>query len=183
MTTNNGWGDLEFQLGQFLAREAKREREGKTIENLFEEIEKVRAEQKRLGDEQKAMKSTMRRLAADRLEDKQKIAVHGRAIKTLQAQVELLTHRAPDVPDWRPDASEITGVHALREVQKAQAELEERLEEEEERKREDATWWKRQGWIWAFAVITLVVGSTLAGCVQLVIHRIEKTEQHSAPTR
>lgn len=174
MTTNGGgWRDLEFQLGQFLAREAKREREGKTIEKLFDEVEKIREEQSNL-------RKAMKKLASDRLEDKAKIGVHGRAIKTLQAQVQLLTERSPSIDNWRPDASEITGVHALKEVQKAQAELEDRLEEDEERKRENATWWKRQGWIWAFAIITLVVGGTLSACTQLIIHRIEKSD-NTAP--
>lgn len=167
MTTNGaGWRDIEYQLGQFLAREAKRERDGKTIEKLFDEVAAVK-------EEQKSLRTAVNRMAKDRLEDRQKIAVHGRAIKTLQAQVELLTHRAPNVPDWRPDASEITGVHALKEIQKAQAELEDRIEEEEERKREEATWWKRQGWLWAFAVFSLVVGGTLNGCMQIAIRRLE----------
>lgn len=181
MNGGNSWRDIEYQLGVFLAREARREASGKTIEKLFDELEVVKKAQVKLSDTQESMKIALRRVAKDRLEDKQKIDVHGRAIKTLQAQVELLTHRAPNVPDWRPDASEITGMHAVRDLQKAQAELEEKLEDEEERKREESTWWKRQGWIWAFAVFSLVVGGTLNGCMQIVIHRLEKPETITAP--
>lgn len=167
--SGGGWKDLEFQLGQFLAREAKREREGKTIEKLFEELDQIR-------EEQNSIRTILKRVAKDRLEDKFKLEVHGRAIKTLQAQVELLTQRTPEVPDWRPDASEITGMHVIKDVQKAQEELEERLMEDERQKRENATWWKRQGWIWVFAIFSLFVGGTMNGCMQLVIRQIDKVE-------
>lgn len=156
--------DVESQLREFLEWEERCRREGKTIEALHEK--------------QDSMMRALRRVAKDRLEDKSVLARHGRAIKTLQHQVGLLTEAAPNVADWRADPSEITGRHDIRELAKSYAELEERLDEDEERKRESGLWWKRQGWIWAIAVLTILIGTAASGCVSYIFHRIESSESH-----
>ncbi len=158
--------NVQQKLIEFLEWEERKRLEGKTIDALL--------------DKQDRIMIAVRRIAKDRLADKAKLETHGRAIKTLQSQVALLTESAPTVNDWRAPKEEITGTHSLKEIARAQQDLEDRMEEEEDRKREeeerkrdDATWWKRQGWIWAFAVGTLLVGGMVSSCASYVMHRIE----------
>jgi hypothetical protein len=116
--------------------------------------------------------------AADR-EDHAILHRHGRAIKTLQQQVKHLTEATPAVPDWQASKEETTGVHELRAIQKAHADLQARLATDDARKFDEATWWSRQRWVWTVAAITIVFAATMTGCVGYVAYRIQALEKHT----
>lgn len=154
---------VDESLKKFLEWEEKNRREGKTIEALH--------------DKQDRMHRALLRAVRDRLEDKEKLQRHGRAIKTLQHQVGLLTEATDRVPDWRAPKEETTGVHNVREIAKATEELEERLDREDERKVNEETWWRRQRWVWLGIAVATVCGTLLTGCVAYMSIKLQAIER------
>lgn len=158
---------IERQLQEFLAWQERARKENKTIESLH--------------DKQDDMMRTLKRVTRDRLEDRETIRRHGRAIKTLQHQVGLLTEASPSVPHWHPPKEEVTATHSVTALAKAQAELEERIDAYEERRVEEETWWRRQRWVWAVGAFGAFLAIVMTGCVGYVAYRVQAIEKSLAP--
>jgi hypothetical protein len=157
--------NVEQQLREFLDWQLETKREGKTLEVLLTKQDLLMIE--------------VQRIATAQLEDHAILHRHGRAIKTLQQQVKHLTEATPAVPDWQASKEETTGVHELRAIQKAHADLQARLATDDARKFDEATWWSRQRWVWTVAAITIVFAATMTGCVGYVAYRIQALEKHT----
>lgn len=162
--------NADKKLQEFLEWEAKNRADGKTIEALH-------AKQDSFNEKQDAVMTAVRRVVRDRLRDKEVQHRHGRAIKTLQHQVGLLSDAAPAVPDWRAPKEETTGVHSLKEIAEAHEELEARLDADEEKKVEEETWWRRQRWIWFGLAVAGFLAATATGCVTYFSYRIQALEK------
>lgn len=123
------------------------------------------------------MMGAVRKSATETLKVRQTQARHGNRIGKLEHQVALLSNTNHAVPNWQPDPAEITGTFEYKKLHEKTEELEARLDEEAEREREERReskiWWRRQGWIWAFAIITLLSGGMLNACATYVLHRVE----------
>lgn len=158
---------VEQQLRDFLAWAEDERARGHTNDVLHGKID--------------ALHGAVKRIAADRLQDRQTLARYGRRIGRLENQVALMSTTSPAVPDWQADPSEITGTHQFAIVQKAErsriAEIEERLDEDEARRRDDATWWRRQGWIVVLALLVAAV----TGCVGFAVQRLIPPPPISSP--
>ncbi len=157
--------NVELQLREFLDWQLETKREGKTIDVLL--------------TKQDLIMVTLQRVATAQLEDRAVQLRHGRAIKTLQQQVKHLTEVTPSVPDWQASKEETTGVHELRAIQKAHADLQARVATEEARKVDEATWWSRQRWVWTIAAVGILLTATMTGCVGYVAYRIQALEKHT----
>lgn len=155
--------NVEEQLRDFLHWEEEQRRLGHTPEKLSQKID--------------ALTIAVRRIAADRLQDRQRLDRYGRRLGRLENQVALMSTSTPAVPDWHADPAEITGTHQFAVVQRAQIEaLEDRFEAEEERRRENDTWWKRTG---VRMVATIIVGLVLAaaaGCAGYALKQFDQTK-------
>lgn len=144
-------------LRDFLETEAEARAHGVTLENVHRAV---------------------LRLAKDRMKDRVTVATHGKAIKTLQHQVAMLTNATPAVPTWRAAEDEITGSHQVEAIRRAQVEMEERLDEEDERKREEQIWWTRQIRLWAVGAIGAVLLLGIGGCVTYTLSEVMSLKKH-----
>jgi hypothetical protein len=157
--------NVEQQLREFLDWQLETRREGKTLDVVIVQ--------------QGQLMTAVQRIATAQLEDRAITQRHGRAIKTLQEQVKHLTEATPTVPDWQASKEETTGVHELRAIQKAHADLQARLATEDARKFDEATWWSRQRWVWTIAAVGILFTATMTGCVGYVAYRIQALEKHT----
>ena len=152
-------------LREFLEKEAEARANGVTLESVHR---------------------TLLRIAKDRLKDRITVATHGKAIKTLQHQVAMLTAATPAVPAWHAPHDEITGTHQVEALKRAQADLEERLDEKEEHERDEATWWARQIRLWVVAGVGALLLVGIGGCVTYTLNEVmglkkQLSEQKRAP--
>jgi hypothetical protein len=163
--------NVERQLREFLAEHDRSRREGKTVGGLH--------------DKQDQMMVALQRVVADRLTDRLAIQRLEKATKTLQHRVAILSDAVPSGEGWRaPKDEEITtGSFALKDIARAQAEMQERLDAEEERKLDEETWWRRQRWLWLGLAFLAVFAASLTGCVGYVSYRIQSLEKALANER
>jgi hypothetical protein len=155
--------NVEDQLQEFLAWQAEARREKKTIEAVYDEV-------RRVGGKQDKMLVALERAVADRLDDRLTIERHGRAIKTIQHQVEVLTGAIETVPTWRAPTEEQSGHHDVTALKK-------KLEEREKEERDETTWWRRQRWLWLVAAVMTAFAVGLGGCLTYTMKRIEALEK------
>jgi hypothetical protein len=154
---------IEDQLQEFLAWQAEARREKKTIEAVYDAV-------KRVEDKQDKMLVALERSVTDRLADHDRANQHGRAIKGLQSAVETLSDAVEAVPNWRASKSEISGHHDIESIKK-------QIAERDKEQREEATWWRRQRWLWMAAVVTAGCGILASGCLAYTMKRIEALEK------
>lgn len=122
---------------------------------------------------------SFKRLADDRMRDRFDLDRYGRRIAALEHQLALVSQK-PDVPDWQPDPKEVTGTHDFAVIKAQFEELRSRQAEEDKRKFDSGIWWKRQRWLWAVAVIFLVISTVLGGCSAYFMSKIMQPS-HDAP--
>lgn len=119
---------------------------------------------------------SFKRLADDRMEDRFNIERYGRRIAAMEHQMALISQK-PDVPDWQPDPREITGTHDFNVIKAQFEEMREKIKEEEKHKRDSGIWWKRQRWLWAVALLFVLITSGLGCGSAFVMNRV--MQQHS----
>lgn len=163
---------VEDRLQEFLAWQEDARREHKTVEAVYDMA-------KRIEGKQDKMMIALQRVTSDRLEDKLELSKHGRAIKGLQTGLEQVSEAANEVPNWRASKSEIvSGHHDIEAIKK-------QIAEKEKEERDEATWWRRQRWLWFGIAITALFGVMASGCLAYTMKRIEaleKTMQQHPPS-
>lgn len=166
---------VEDQLREFLAWEEGRRLRGETLESLHRKVD-------RLVEQYDFLHRAIFDIAKDRLEDRARTARHGNRIEAVERQVMLISTAPPmtDVPDWMPDPREKTGQHNLRDIQRAQKELEDKWAEDQKRKVESSIFWSRQRWIWAVAFLSTLLLAAICGCAALAIKQVSSS--NNAPT-
>lgn len=154
---------IEDQLREFLQWQAEARREHKTIESVYDTVMRVEGKQNQ-------MMAALERAINDRLQDKVVLDRHGRAIKSMQNVVEQLSDAADSVPNWRASKSDISGHHDIEAIKQ-------QIAEKEKEEREEATWWRRQRWLWLAALVTASFGILASGCLAYTMKRIEALEK------
>jgi len=155
---------LEDQLRGFLEWQDEARREHKTVEAVYDAV-------KRVEKKQDQMMVALERNTNDRLVDKQELAQHGRAIKGLQKGLEDVSDAMEGVPNWRASKSEIvSGHHDIESIKK-------QIADREKEERDEATWWRRQRWLWFGIAITALFGVLASGCLAYTMKRIDALEK------
>jgi hypothetical protein len=85
-----------------------------------------------------------------------------RRTKALEGEMERVSALV-DGPNWVRDPRDVTGVHQLLDWQ----------QKEEARRRDSGIWWKRQRWLWAIGVVSVLLTASVIGCAGYVATRIE----------
>jgi len=135
---------------------------------VLRELGNLSANQSALHVKVDTIAQSFKRLADDRMRDRFDLERYGRRIQNLEHQIALISAK-PDLPDWQPDARDITGTHDFAVIKAQFEETRGKLKAEEERKRESMIWWKRQRWVWIAAIfITLFTGG-VSGCVTFIV--------------
>lgn len=125
----------------------------------------TKAEERAKGITLETIYEGLQTLANRQLQTEARVDRFGRRLTDAERELARLS-ALNEGPDWRPDAREITGSFQIKE-------LTERIKEEDRIRRENSIWWKRQGWIWAFGIATLILGAMLGGCINFALQHLK----------